>query len=298
MTGVMMKIFLLCTLLSCFSLKSFAGDEANNGGGLAENNFIYARENLSKFIEICLNSTICKVDAEEKEILMDIHSSYSDELRVKDQLVFQKGEVFFTLQNSLKIAKTSNYVGSQIFINLDLIYKKNMSGNTLPLSIASAASILLHEFGHHHGFYDHDKLDSLGTKVRNLIERDMIKVPWSIFNIHDHALYINYMSSKESSTLLLVLKNQMIDLSDKIIESFDSQMEGEYQFAINKIAWLSETSNLRRTLEGEVYVRFLTKETDWVKRKFSITFELLLLKGTSDSYFLLEDSISIGLVPN
>lgn len=292
-----MKNLLLCAFLTFFSLSTFAGDEANNGGGLAENNFIYARENLNKFIKICLNSTLCKMSAEEREILIDIHLSFKEELETKDQLVFQKGEVFFTLQNSLKVAKTSDYVGSKIYINLDLIYKKDTRGNTLPLSIASAASILIHEFGHHHGIDDHDQLDSLGTKVRNLIERDMIKVPWNIFNFHDHALYINYMSSRESSTLLLIFKNQMVDLTGKMIEYFDTQLRDEYQFLINKISWSSEVKELKRTLEGEVYIRSFSQEAKWVKLKFSISFDLELFKGTIDSYILIEDSISILLGP-
>ncbi|MBT5094920.1 MAG: hypothetical protein HOM21_11780, partial [Halobacteriovoraceae bacterium] len=62
----MRNLIIIC-LLYCFSSQSFArGDEAGNGGGLAEHNFSFAYQKIEDFIALCLVSRCGLTQKEEK----------------------------------------------------------------------------------------------------------------------------------------------------------------------------------------------------------------------------------------
>ena len=167
----------LCLILSCLFLSgpAFAGgDSVNNGGGLAEKNFIYAYQNLGHFLESCLDINPCKLTEKEDRVLRDIARGPEVTSGVGG-LIFKSGlkePGFFEVDEhgKTRIAVTSSTVGSPIYINLDLIYTLDAEGLQKPLSVFDAVAILVHELGHHYGVKDHLFLDKLGSKVQSFRE--------------------------------------------------------------------------------------------------------------------------------
>jgi hypothetical protein len=146
------------------------GSDAGNGGGLAEKNLLFAYGNLQSFIDLCLETSLCRTDATENDLLKKIKDSLDQER--KAPLDFRSDKAtpdFFKIDGLIRVAKTGDNVGDPIFINQDLLYSTSPSGNEVAVDVPLATSILIHELGHHHGVKDHSALDRLGFKLQTLL---------------------------------------------------------------------------------------------------------------------------------
>jgi len=167
-----LKTFFIAFL---FTINAHAGDEVG-GGGIAENNALYAWQNLDSFLEMCL-STDCKLDEKELVLLGKIRDSLPQEKKTKEPVRFRSEKEypgFFMVDGALRIARTGYKVGDPIYFNLDLIYPGAQVASIpllpppdRPLDIPLAIAILVHELGHHPGERDHPMLDVLGSKVNS-----------------------------------------------------------------------------------------------------------------------------------
>lgn len=217
-----MKALLMAVVLFV-STAAYAGrDDVNNGGGLAEKNILYAVENLSQYIGLCLNSQTCKISESERELLKKISSSLPAEKQTKDliQFVSEKAKPgFFVIGGEMKVAKTGSTVGSQIFFNLDMLYLKNAAGLTVPMSLTEGVSHLIHEFGHHHGNLSHGDLDLLGIKVSLLLQQSIQTTPLLPHTNEITAVVINDPSFKGFPQILLYVFGDVINVSKKFENS-------------------------------------------------------------------------------
>lgn len=168
-----MPWILLCVVLlspSAFARSEDGGDHTNNGGGLAEQNFIYAHQTLVSWIDPCRDlKNPCQLTKKElrtlDRILYELERS-----KTKSELIFKSGRLnpglFETDEHGkVRVAVTGLEPGTPIYINLDLIYADS-NGSQSIVDLYGAISILVHEYGHHTGETDHLFLDQLGNKVR------------------------------------------------------------------------------------------------------------------------------------
>lgn len=166
----------------CLSLNVWAGNEVG-GGGIAENNLLYALANLDSYIEICLNAqNACPLTDPERKLLTQIKSALPEERKNPNLIQFSAESLnpgFFHVDGHVRIAKTGFSVGSPIYFNRDLLYPKleavpvgapSIPNPKRPYDLPFAVSILVHELGHHQGEKDHTYLDSLGSKINSLMQ--------------------------------------------------------------------------------------------------------------------------------
>jgi hypothetical protein len=167
--GLMAGIFL-------YSGIATAGNEAG-GAGIAEKNIVYAYLNLSTYMRICLSVPLCGLTPDEQNILSKIQASLSQELPADKAIVFKSEKEspgFFIIEGKERVAKTGFQVGVPIFVNLDLLYLKDIRDEGKPLSLSGAVALLVHELGHHQGEKDHLKLDILGSKMQALVQAQTV----------------------------------------------------------------------------------------------------------------------------
>jgi hypothetical protein len=176
-----MKSFLLIFLLmSSFSSSTWAGEEVGNGGGIAENNVLFAYRNMGKYIQYCLSLKSCQADEEERDILASILESLPEEYQNKNQVRLLSGRkyphIFRDNFENDRFAVTGSKVGSVIYVNKDRLYQ-NSGGRITHTSLLQAISMLIHEFGHHHGVQNHVWLNALGARVARVMDANIIQVP-------------------------------------------------------------------------------------------------------------------------
>lgn len=151
------------------------------GGGIAENNILYAFLNIESYLNVCLSTKACDLTNDEHNLLKSIHHSMPTELKVKDLIVFKsekKDPGFFIIEGQVRVAKTGYSVGSPIYINVDLLYPtevltipqpSQIPPPDRPYDIPQAVGLLVHELGHHQGETNHTFLDLLGGKVQKMM---------------------------------------------------------------------------------------------------------------------------------
>lgn len=206
-------------LVNLFASKIHAsGDVMGNGGGLAEQNLVFAYKNIPQFIDVCLNSDDCHLSLTEKKILLEIQAEMPNEY-LNGKLVFKsetKNPGTFLINGELKIAKTYLYVGAPIFINKDLLYQKNRAGKFVPYSMAQATALLIHELAHHLKYTDHTALDLLGSKVAMLVDRQVEEVRILPGRDDLKLMTINFLDKKSHPIVLLYIGEKIINISEKI----------------------------------------------------------------------------------
>lgn len=170
-----MKSLVIAVLVLLTSI-SFAGDGAH-GGGLGEKNLVFAFFSLEQNISDCLNSTICRMDNNETQLLRKILETLNSKRETISQLVFKSEKAepgFFVLFGQVKSAKTGSAIGSKIYINTDHLYRLNATGFTSPITVMEGVTLLVHELSHHHGVGDESeelrKIDILCAKLVRFIE--------------------------------------------------------------------------------------------------------------------------------
>ncbi len=174
----MIKLFILVLGISNVMAFSLRGDGVGNGGGIAENNIVFAYQNLASYIDYATFEKNNDFDSQEINLLTLIRANLPNEYRNKRQLVFLSGRrhpnIFIYPFNQVRLAVTGSKVGSVIYINTDLLYTKDQNG-IKALSITQAVSMLIHEMGHHHNVHDELVLNTLGAKVAKISAMDIEK---------------------------------------------------------------------------------------------------------------------------
>lgn len=192
------KVFILFILLT----SSLASDVVRNGEGPAERNITFVYERLEKYIDTCLASHSClhETIAEPtafRDILTKIRAALPTEKLNREQLVFKSEKLnpgFFIIDGYEKIAITGDKVGDNIYINLDKIYSRDIRKKERHLSLIDSIQLLIHEFGHHQGFEDHVKLDTLGSKVSKYLETNVFEFFHTPF-VFDYSIITLYVDS-------------------------------------------------------------------------------------------------------
>lgn len=170
------KRLLLSFIISVSAINATAargGDVVGNGGGVVENNFIYAYKMLPQLLSTCIEKESCYQNAEDREVFKKIKSAVEINLRKSTQDVFdftsgKNKQGFFVTGASEphRVAKTCLSTNCPVFINVDLLYQNSKINLTYP----AIAGLLVHEFGHQAGIESHIYLDSLGAKIRILAD--------------------------------------------------------------------------------------------------------------------------------
>lgn len=173
---------------------SGGGDIVGNGGGLGEQNFIYALAHLPEFISITLQYDTMSED--QRDDLTSIFKIARTQYNKSDKLKFlsEKDHPGFFRSSTdpeIRLAKTDFSPDSLIYVNLDLIYKRDAAGDLQILSMPTMVASLVHEFGHQAGLRDHHYLDLLGARVRRIVDRGMnqLKMVW-----RERTLFVNTIS--------------------------------------------------------------------------------------------------------
>ncbi len=188
-------------LLALFTNLFASEGKVRNGGDISTRNILFAANNLSQYIDICLSSNSC-IEDDKKDNLRQIK-----EVIIPSNIIFVAKPTnpdFFVIDGLEKIAITSNIPGSKIYINLKKINS---------MSIADATSLLIHEFGHHLGLKNHDSLDQLGVKVAlNAVKS------YTIYNLLGTKRFTPqlYYSKNLNPSLYILNNNNFINISNKI----------------------------------------------------------------------------------
>ncbi len=207
-------VLILLVFFITVSIK--AADEVNNGGGIGEKNVIYAYNNFLQLSGICLHSPLCHLSKYEQNLLERIYKAYPQEKANPNQLIFMSERHhpgWFIIDGEIKIAKTGNKVGDPIYINTDLLHLKNQHGRVTPLSIPQAISLFVHEFGHHHGEYDHIRLDLLGNKVSMMLQQNIHVAQVLPHDDSVKVLVINEHNTHSFPQVLIYVQDEFINAS-------------------------------------------------------------------------------------
>nr|BDT27910.1 hypothetical protein BHI3_13760 [Bacteriovorax sp. HI3] len=209
----MKKLFFLFFLLTANHVFAKGGDEVRNGGGLAENYLTFALKNLGQSIDLCLAQSTCAKKEGERELLLKIKNSLPEEISKKVLNFASEAEKpgFFIINGYVRLAVTGDYVGSPIYYNLDLLYRKG----EVFMNYGQAIQTLIHELGHHHGNVDHDQLEILGAEVRGVNEGNVSDVSFLPYlnGTGFSGVAIEAKSYKTNGLLALVFQEEMIDVT-------------------------------------------------------------------------------------
>ncbi len=196
---------------------SWAGGDAGNGGGVSEQYFVHAYLHLGDYIQICLDSDVCRLTPREQEMLVKILGSLPKEYKTKNQVQFLTGsryKKFFTIDGLVRVAVTGNKVGDPIYVYDNELY----SASGKPITLGFAIGKLVHEFGHHHGVKDtpNDWLDRLGEKVELGYERRALQDQTYLSN--GKPITATYFASGAGFRELIVSnKDKAFDLTDDLV---------------------------------------------------------------------------------
>lgn len=153
-----MKIFFSAV---CFSLavSAFAqdhfilgdGGHVSDGGGLAEAHIAYSYLALDKFASRCIAKDDCATTATQKEFLKKLSEETATERHAKTPIFkSEKAEPgFFIINGVEQIFKTEPKLGEEIYFNLDKIYTKDASQNSVALPLPALISIVTKAFVSH-----------------------------------------------------------------------------------------------------------------------------------------------------
>ncbi|MES2856775.1 MAG: hypothetical protein V4692_12965 [Bdellovibrionota bacterium] len=150
------------------------GSSVGNGGGLSENNLLFAWMRMGVYVEACMATKYCGLTFPERDLLEKIYNAHEDELagpgiQFKSSKEFP--DVFDTDESGQpRSAVTGSEVGSPIIFNVERLYPI-VDGEPQALDVLQAVGFLVHELGHHHGIQDHTYLDRLGGKVRDYLSK-------------------------------------------------------------------------------------------------------------------------------
>jgi hypothetical protein len=212
---------LTCAFAGVFttSILFAAGDDVNNGGGVAERTVLYAYSKIDSYIKLCLNSDTCKLKISEKDLLNKILAALPQEHASADQIRFaseKESPGTFLINGEIKAAKTGNKIGSPIYFNRDLLTSKSIHNIFEPISLSNAVSLLVHEMGHHHlSKFEEADLDLLGIKVSLLLDQEINQTPVFPNNRNINAVIINDKVTTFYPEVLLYIGDDVYDITEK-----------------------------------------------------------------------------------
>ncbi|GAB4410631.1 MAG: hypothetical protein OHK0056_13820 [Bacteriovoracaceae bacterium] len=284
----MKKLTLMLFLLNSFSSwarnGSGGGDIVGNGGGLGEQNFIYALTHLPEFVLNTLQNDTLPED-QKRDLDSILHIAFSQHLKSnKLKFISEKTNPgFFTSDTDpeVRLAKTDFFPESLIYVNLDLIYQRDAFGDVEILPMPIMVASLVHEFGHQIGIKDHHYLDLLGARVRRMIERgsSQLKIKWQ-----DKELAVNTISLGPTHDGLLNYKYQgkLVSLNIAIKNAISCKSKDEQM-----IGFTFENQHFADVFEG--YENVIIPFKSWVQlscinSKGNIHFE----KGMISIVFLVD----------
>ena len=212
------------------STNLLAGDSVG-GGGIAENNILYAYQNLDKLSNLCLQSNFCQLTDKEKGILVKVLSSYPKEKLTEKQIEFRSEKTepgFFLIDGQVRMAKTGYVIGSTIYFNIDLLYSNEKHGVSYirAIDIPQAVSMLVHEMGHHQGEADHTALDLLGAKVQTVLRSHLQEVDMGPYNRTIFATTIDFPGLNRSE---IILRDQkaLYNVTEVVSKKLECHVSGE-----------------------------------------------------------------------
>lgn len=295
-----MKHLILCfSFLISSNLFAKGGDEVRNGGGLAEQYLAFALENLSVAIDLCLAKEDCASEAEGRTILQKIKSNLPQEksARIIKFDSETKNPGFFTIDGVIKMAITGNKVGDPIYYNLDLLYKNN----ELRMSLAQATQSLIHELGHHLGYYDHEALELLGAQVRSFNEGSVNDVPFlpHLQSVGFSAVGTEVKSFFDDGSLLLIFPDKIVDLTRHFskllsgcqVSTVDPLASSSVQFFNLHWDHVSMGGKLKgeRTLSGDVILYCKHKHMNEYRKFYK--FDIAVNVNFANKFFYLGDRL-------
>lgn len=213
----MKKIIFSIFLTFLVNPLSFASDVVRNGGGISEQNILFAFSNLDDFISVCLESNSCIKEGRDRDLLTKIVKSLDEEVSLNSQLIQFKSEKknpgFFIIDGVERVAITGDNIGDTIYFNTDLLYKAETNSINKSISTAAAIQILIHELGHHHKVDDHHYLDQLGLYVRQFYDGKLVTVFHNPFIYKLSATSIHHNSYERSGSLFIQTGDRYVDLT-------------------------------------------------------------------------------------
>ncbi len=236
MRNCLLSLLLVFTTVnqSALAKNTGGGTIVGNGAGVVESNFQYAYHALEKIINNCLLLENCLTQPEEREIVSNIFVITRQNSNRKDRLVFISEKAnpgFFTTGESEtnRIAKTDLQPDSAIYINTDMLYKKDGSP---AINFANIVSLLVHEVGHQSGVLNHAVLDMIGAKIAEFSE---VRTSHNAFKIEDTEEKVKIVFSVTNfeqpikSTFLMFNWNdkKTIDLSNTLVGSLTCKHDSE-----------------------------------------------------------------------
>lgn len=252
-------------------LRFGSGDIVGNGGGLIEQNFLFAYYSLQTAIDNCLTAVECYNTEEEKVLLKEINQIFIEKLVNKTPLIFIKNSdtnnfFFDKYDQTQRIAKTGFSKKFPIFINLD-------ATDEIVNDIPTMIGIIVHELGHQIGIVNHSYLDKLGARVRK-----MWGANWVVSDVD--------VSSKK--LFVRLYNTRMNSINSKLSYEFDGKIKSLNSLIFRNIACekgdrLYGFSLSNGHWKRPTHTRFRTK----VKKTFWI--DINCEKSVSESYILKRD---------
>lgn len=250
-------------VLLFLSLRALAGDEVG-GAGIAENNAMYAWNNLESFLSLCLEGTDCKLTPKELEILGKIRDAMPAEKRNKNPIVFRAEHLspgFFLVDGLVRIAKTGYHVGDTIYLNLDLCYPQPQAASIpllpppdRPLDIPLAIAIIIHELGHHQGEKDHAALDVLGSKVNTAMRVFIHEVDGGPFR-RDLVASSFEPHGTAAGDFIVRMAGEIRSFRSQILATFRCPKSKADSFLLWNLHWLKETRKADNDFELPLQAR-------------------------------------------
>lgn len=165
-----MKLF---SIVIFFSFVGRAGDSVNNGGGLAEQNFWLAYSKLEVVFQACLNSSDCFLDVAERSLLKSLLVTIGEEKKTNEQIRFisHQSKSFFLENNRVLVARTNPNVGSIIWVNRDLIYQANLSGQVIAYTVFQTFGVLTEQLLAHQSSIEKLHRHYIAMIIQNFYEK-------------------------------------------------------------------------------------------------------------------------------
>lgn len=170
--------YLIAVMITCLSLEVFAGDSANNGGGLAEQNFLDVTIQLPQIYRACLGSEACRLSSAEKSLLTTIVTTLPQEFQAADQIQFLEGQsmTYFLVEDHILTARTEPQVGAVIWVNRDVIYKKlPLQEEPIPFSVAQALATLTEQLLQHQKVNNKAQRFYIALVIQHFYEKEYLQ---------------------------------------------------------------------------------------------------------------------------
>jgi hypothetical protein len=197
-----MNKLMIALLISLFSLSLFSGEggggsTVGHGGGISENNIIAARDHLGDYYTEMLHSQKLNLSTRESATLGKIKARLSIEIKAKFKFMNSKD-----FQFNGNIFSTKEQPGSDVYLNLDLLYMKGSNGEKIPFTFGQSVGLITEIFNRNEHDLSALEMKDLRTKIENFFEQAIATLTlnsWGRPNIQ-----ITTMNWKGSTEVLMM----------------------------------------------------------------------------------------------